>query len=313
MAPARPRPDWLCRGGGHAVVQYPLMEQNARQQKVAVAGLLAGATVWGLIWYPFRLLEQAGLGGSLATAGSYGVALVLGLVLMGRRLARLRFDPALLPIALAAGACNLGYVLAVLEGEVMRVLLLFYLSPLWTVLLSRLLLGERLNSAGAAVVACSLIGAVVMLWRPDLGLPQPRNGAEWVGLAAGFGFALQNVLVRRAAAQPLELRTLAVLAGVVILGSTLGLVQSPLPQEVPSLTSMGLVLGIGAVLLGTNLAVQVGLAALTANRAIVIMLFELVVAALSSWWLAGEVMAPKEWLGGGLIVAASLWSGKLEG
>ena len=54
------------------------------------------------------------------------------------------------------------------------------------------------------------------------------------------------------------------------------------------------------------------MAALPANRAIVILLSELVVAALSSWWLAGETMELREWLGGGLIVAASLVSGRME-
>jgi drug/metabolite transporter (DMT)-like permease len=61
-------------------------------------------------------------------------------------------------IELAAGGCNLGYVLATLNGEVVRVLLLFYLAPLWTVLLSRLLLGERLNRFGVFVIALSLAG-----------------------------------------------------------------------------------------------------------------------------------------------------------
>ena len=46
-----------------------------------------------------------------------------------------------------------------------------------------------------------------------------------------------------------------------------------------------------------------------ANRAIVILLFELVVAAIASYWLAGEMMRPQDWIGGSLIVAASLASG----
>ncbi|GAB2180744.1 DMT family transporter [Denitratisoma sp. agr-D3] len=277
-----------------------------------MASLLTGATVWGLIWYPFRLLEQAGLSGALATAASYGVALALGVILLWPRLRGLRLSPRLIPIVLTAGGCNMGYVLAVLHGEVMRVLLLFYLSPLWTVLFSRLLLGERLNSVGFGVVACSLLGAVIMLWHPDLGLPWPANGAEWVGVGAGMFFALQNVFVRKAAEQPVETRTLAVFAGVIGLGLAVAAVE---PQAVP-LKLDGFILlmlfMVGLVLLLANLVVQVGLAALPANRAIVILLSELVVAALSSWWLAGETMELREWLGGGLIVAASLVSGRME-
>ena len=279
---------------------------------VAVTSLLTGALVWGLIWYPYRAVEGAGLSGAVASVLTYGVAFVCGLPLLWQRLRGVKLSWWLVAIALAAGGCNLGYVLAVLHGEVMRVLLLFYLSPLWTVLLSRLLLGERLHPAGAGVVACSVLGAAVMLWHPDLGLPWPRNGAEWTGLGAGFSFALNNVLIRRASHLPIELKTLAVFLGVIVLGLAL------LPFEpVPSLAGMTsthwlILVAIGLVLLVVNLVVQVGLIGLPANRAIVIMLSELVFAAISSWFLAGETMGPAEWAGGGLIVAASLFSGRLE-
>jgi drug/metabolite transporter (DMT)-like permease len=52
--------------------------------------------------------------------------------------------------------------------------------------------------------------------------------------------------------------------------------------------------------------VQFGLVRVAANRAIVIMLSEIVVAALAAWLLAGEALAAREWLGGAIIVAASL-------
>ena len=145
-----------------------------RHTAVARISLLTGAIVWGMIWYPYRLLEQAGLSGLRASVLSYLIALGLGLILLQPRLQGLRcmrFSWMLPLIGLTAGACNLGYVLATLHGEVMRVLLLFYLAPLWTVLWSRLLLGERLSGAGAAVIALSLSGAATMLWRPERGLP----------------------------------------------------------------------------------------------------------------------------------------------
>lgn len=279
----------------------------------AVAALLTGATVWGLIWYPYRLLEHAGLSGSWATAATYAVALVAGLLLLRPRLKK--FDWRLcwwLPaIALAAGGCNLGYVLSVLHGEVMRVLLLFYLSPLWTVILSRLLLRETLSRAGAGVIGCSLLGAMVMLWHPALGIPWPRNGAEWLGVGAGFCFALTNVLIRRADHQPVEVKTLSVFVGVIALALLSAILE---PQTIPRWNAgvVTTVVAVGLVLLVVNLVVQVGLSLVAANRAIVIMLFELVVAALSSWLLAGETMGLQEWAGGMLIVAASLFSRKLE-
>ena len=69
---------------------------------------------------------------------------------------------------------------------------------------------------------------------------------------------------------------------------------------------------LGGVLVGVNLVVQYGITFVAANAAIALFLFELVVAALSSWWLAGEAMGVKEWVGGAMIIAASLFSGHLE-
>lgn len=279
---------------------------------LAVSALLAGAVVWGVIWYPYRLLEAAGVSGALSSTLTYLAALLLGLTVLRKAWRRARWSWMLVPIALAGGGCNLGYVLATLHGEVMRVLLLFYLAPLWTVLLSRLLLGERLTLAGAAVIGFSVAGAFIMLWHPALGMPFPRNGAEWIGMASGLLFALTNVLVRRAAHLTIEVKSLAVFAGVVVLG----LAALPLEgaeagmHHAPSIWLVIVVIGL--VLLVINLVVQYGLMRTPANQAIVILLSELVVAAVSSWLLAGEAMSAQEWLGGAMIVAASLFSGRLE-
>ncbi len=278
----------------------------------AVASLFAGATVWGLIWYPYRLIEAAGISGALATALTYAVALLLGLVLFPGKLRGARIDGWLVAIALSSAGCNLGYVLGMLHGEVMRVLLLFYLAPLWTVLLARIILHEKLTLAGAVLVGLSLAGAVVMLWRPELGAPWPNALGEWIGLAAGFLFALANVLIRRAHHYTIELKSMAVFVGVVVVGMGYVMLAEPLAVPNVGVDVWVLISIVGVVLLVINIVVQYGLTRITAGRAIVILLSELVVAAIAAWWLAGETMGLREWLGGALIVAASLISAKLE-
>lgn len=271
-----------------------------------MAGLLAGATVWGLVWYPYRVLEDAGLSGSRAVIATYMIALVFGILAFAPRIRRFRIDGWLIAVGLTAGACNLGYVLAMLHGEVMRVLLLFYLSPLWTVFLARLLLGERIDRGGLAVVAMSLAGAAIMLWQPAAGLPWPRNLAEWTGMASGFLFALSNVLIRKTHGLSIEIKSLAVFFGVVVCGLVTATFETPIDMAGMGADMWWLTLVVGLVLLVVNVVVQFGLTHTPANRAIVILLFELVVAAISAWLLADEAMGLKEWLGGGLIVAASL-------
>src|SRR4051794_3897576 len=71
------------------------------------------------------------------------IAFAAGCYLFRKRGKQLRTAPWLLAaIAVSAGFCNVGYVLAMLYGEVVRVMLLFYLAPLWTLLFAWLLLGE---------------------------------------------------------------------------------------------------------------------------------------------------------------------------
>jgi drug/metabolite transporter (DMT)-like permease len=203
-------------------------------------------------------------------------------------------------------------VLATLNGEVVRVLLLFYLAPLWTVLLSRVLLGERLNRFGAFLIAMSLAGAATMFWQPSIGMPIPRDLADWLGLAAGFSFALFNVLSRQAKGIDIEIKSMVAFAGVIVVGLALGLAGfASLPASTTPSAWLLLAL-VGAILLAANLVVQYGLVRIPANRAIVIMLSEVGFAALSSWLLAGEIIGPREWFGGAMIVVASLFSAKME-
>jgi len=126
--------------------------------------LLAGASLWGVVWYPYRLLAAGGIDGLWSTLFTYGLALIVGVCVFPRHARVLRrLPPLAMLMGLSIGWSNLAYVLAVLEGEVMRVLLLFYLAPLWTVPLARFFLGERLDTRGFVVMALAFAGAVTML------------------------------------------------------------------------------------------------------------------------------------------------------
>ena len=271
--------------------------------------LLFGAATWGIVWYPFRLLAQAGIDGIWATLITYGMGLAFAVIAFPRvAAALLRAPPLAFVMAVAIGWSNLAYVLGVLEGEVMRVLLLFYLAPLWTVPLARLLLDERLDARGLAVMAIAFAGAMTMLWHPAMGVPWPASRSEWLGVGAGFFFALGNVLVRKLEQMDDVSKSIAILAGVTVVALSYLPLSPMAAAEVLSIasTQLPVILGVGCALIGMGLSLQYGLSRLPANRAIVILLFELVVAALAAYLLAGEVMRPQDWIGGAFIVAATL-------
>ena len=287
----------------------------SKQKITAITGLLSGAAVWGMVWYPFRILEHAGISAMLSSFLTYAVALVIGLAVSGpiwRELRVAGWWGALL--VLAAGWTNFGYVAAIIEGEVMRVLLLFYLAPLWTVIFAHFLLGERLNRFGFLVIFLSLSGAGVMLWQPSLGLPFPQNRAEWIGLSAGMSFALMNVIVRHTDYLSVNFKSAAVWFGTVLLTGMMLLYSGGMVAQISVITldSWWLLALIGLVMCATSFAVQFGLTHMPANQAIVLLLFELLFAAVAAYFLAGEKMGMQEYIGAILIISASLLSGKIH-
>ena len=284
------------------------------QRTLAISSLVYAATLWGLVWYPYRLLNEAGVGGIASSFITYAVPLLLLGWLHGRSLCNARGQWMwLAALGLAAGWTNLAYVLAVLEGEVVRVLLLFYLAPLWTVLFSRFLLKEKLNRAGWAVMTLAAGGALAMLWQPGE-WPLPANDAEWLALSAGMMFAASNVISRHLGGVAEGAKVVSVWVGVAIL-TVIGLALKPDELDFAANADAyvwGLLLGVGLAIGSMTYAVQYGLARVPANQAIVIFLFELVVAAVAAYFLSSERMGLQEWIGAAMIITASLFSGHME-
>lgn len=279
-----------------------------------VFSLLLAATMWGVIWYPLRLLEAAGLDGLWATLVIYVAALALGLPLLWRRRAELHNQRGvLLTLALAAGWCNVAFILAVLEGTVVRVLLLFYLSPIWAVLLARIILGERLTAQARWVFLLAISGALVMLWDPAMGMPWPNEPGDWLAVTAGIAFALTNVTVRQLQQVSVPVKTTVSWTGVLAIVGVMLYFRGAL-----ALPEVGAGVWLGAVALGwfgiviMTLAVQYGVTHMPVHRSAVILLFELIAGAVSAGLLTDEVVRPLEWAGGALIIVAAYWAARLQ-
>ena len=272
--------------------------------------LVFNAFVWGVSWWPFRQLEALGLHALWATALIYALsALVITLWRPGawRVLATRR---ALWWIVLASGTTNAAFNWAVTIGDVVRVVLLFYLMPLWAVLLARVLLGEPLTRGSLARVALAFAGALVVLWpaQGGIGWPLPRSLAELLAVLGGFAFALNNVMLRREAAQPPAARALAMFVGGAVIAGALALLLSGRGVPPPSAGSawMAGAVALAALFLASNLALQFGAARLPAQVTAVVMLTEVLFASVSAIALgAGRLDAPLL-LGGAAIVGAAL-------
>jgi drug/metabolite transporter (DMT)-like permease len=282
-----------------------------------VLALVANAGTWGLSWWPFRWLQQQGLHALWATVLVYGFAVLVIVALRPACVGQFLRAPSLWWLVLAAGTTNATFNWAVTIGDVVRVVLLFYLMPLWAVLLARVVLHERLTRLAALRVAMALGGAMVVLWPgPDAGWPLPRTLAEWLGLAGGFSFALNNVMLRREARQPEGARALAMFGGGVVVAGAVALVLSAagtVPQPpAPALAWVLPAAVLALVFLVGNLALQYGAAHLSANATAVVMITEVLFASVSAVALGAGTVTPALALGGALIVGAALlvaWPG----
>lgn len=282
-----------------------------------VFALLTGALIWGLVWYPYRHLREGGLTATWATVATYGVGWLILAVLYHRRIHATGANRLLFMVGLAAGCANVGFLVAAVSGQVARVVLLFYIAPVWTVPLAWWLLGERPAIRTLGTTALALSGAVVMLWNPALGWPMPQHWTEWLGLTAGVAFAMGNVLVRKTGAVDISVRSFYICGGCILVGSGAAFgMGHQISWPADPMTVGGLTVLVGIVMLLCNWVVQYGLSRTPANLAIVIYLSELVFAALGGWWLAGEALGPKELAGGALVMTASLlsaWLGRERG
>jgi drug/metabolite transporter (DMT)-like permease len=275
----------------------------------ALFGLLFGATVWGIIWFPYRLLDQAGISGITASFYTYGIAMLIGCLIFSPHWRTLRRQPNnIIYLILAAGWTNLSYVLAIIDGEVMRVILLFYLSPVWTLLLAHFWLKERAGIKDILVIITSLLGAFIMLYDPANRLPLPSSQSDWLALSAGMGFALTNVITRKSVHLSLMVKSFAVWLG----ATMIALLAILFFEEIPTLPATVsthdwlMMLVVGLLLFVSTLLVQYGVTHVAAARAAVIFLFELVVAAIAAYFLAAETMSLNAWLGGILIITAAI-------
>ena len=278
-----------------------------------VLALVFNAFVWGVSWWPLRMLLAHGLHPLWATALMYVLAVAVLLVLRPQTLALARRHPALWLLALATGLANLSFNWAVTVGDVVRVVLLFYLMPAWSVLLAWKVLGDVPTRMALVRLVLAFAGVALVMLPPDTGLAHLASGlsgADLLALVGGFTFALTNVLLRRLHRVPGQARMLAMFGGGALMatlgasaGMLAGIVAMP-PALAPAWMAVALALTV-AFLLG-NYALQYGAARLAAGTTALVMLSEVLFASVSSWWLAAAELAPRTLAGGALIVLAAL-------
>lgn len=260
----------------------------------ASLALLSNATIWGLVWLPYQQLEVLAFSPALAQVVVYSLAIIAALLSgqQWRGLAKLAKQPRLYAIAVSTGVANVALVVGLVEGDVLRVMLLFYLNPLWSALLAQRFLGESISIGAAIRLVLLGLGACLVLSSTHTTQAQIVAPADLAGLLAGLAFATTNVLTRHCKDVPAAHLMLSEWLGCLIVASlvafnTYGLHSSGL-QNIQAWLLLG-VLALG-MLLG-NLAYQYGMKRVATLQASMLLSMELLVAACSHAWFGTGVFS----------------------
>ncbi|NMM08059.1 MAG: DMT family transporter [Polaromonas sp.] len=279
---------------------------------MAAGALVINAFVWGVSWWPFRALQGYGLHPLWATALIYGAATLSVMAWRPQAWRGLLAYPPLLLLAAAAGLTNVGFNWAVTVGDVVRVVLLFYLMPAWSVLIAWAMLDEKPSAGSLFRLLLALAGVVIVLKSPGSPWPVPQSAADWLALAGGLSFAFTNVLLRKLNSTPGEARMLAMFGGGALMASAAALAGMawkivPAPAfQMAGLAGLGIAAALCLAFLASNWALQYGAARLAASTTAIVMLTEILFASASAALLGAAAFSTRTLLGGGLIVLAAL-------
>ena len=273
--------------------------------RLALASLLASGLVWGLSWWPLKHFAAAGLTGNLIGITAYALVGLVALPVLWRERAAWRGEGRLLMlIGLFFGAANIAFTNALMMGEVVRAMLLFYLLPAWGALGGALFLRERLAPRRIAAVLLSLAGVFVILGGGASF--QSFSAADAAALAAGLCYTAAGIANRRATRIPVASRTMVSFIGCALV-ACIGQLLLPAPLPAPgAVTWLLLVLFAFVWLLGGTLLTTYGVTHMQTSRASVLQVVELLVAVASAMLIGGELLTSKEWIGGAMVVAATL-------
>ena len=282
---------------------------------LAVLALALNALVWGLSWWPLRQLDVHGLHPLWTTACVFTLATVVLSFISPSGWLHFKQHPQLWWLMVASGLTNVGFNWAVTTGDVVRVVLLFYLMPTWSLLLAWWLLGERPTRGALTRLGLALMGVVLVLKTPESPWPLPQDLSDLLAILGGFCFALTNIWLLRLQHTSESSRMIAMFSGGALMAvacavlATLAGVAAWVPHASVTeqmLTWSPWVLGLSAAFLVSNFALQYGAARLSAHTTAMVMMSEVVFASVSSVALGASTLTWRVGLGGGMIVLAAL-------
>ena len=154
----------------------------------------ASSGAWGLYWLPLRALNEAGIPAAWVPALLYVVpfALLALVALAGRRSG---FTLRSAFTGMLAGSALALYSDSLLFTEVVRALIFFYLTPVWSTILERILLGNRISAVRLASILLGFSGMGIAVGAGSENFLSGFNAGDAMALASGFAWAWASIRI----------------------------------------------------------------------------------------------------------------------
>ena len=269
---------------------------------------LATALLGGLWWLPIRWLEASGFDGAWAGIALTSGAIPAVAIISASRPLRWLSRRHLLG-ATAIGVAISLYSIALTGSDVIRVLVLFYLAPVWSLMIERLFLMRPLRIHDLAFVILALAGIAVMSGSPIDLLRLSVSAADVMALISGILFSLGSAAAFRETNFETAHFTLVVLVTASLFGAIMALVSAPGPvslaQTFDAEASLSLMLVLGCLYCAPILFMTCRAAKLLPpSKLTLLFAAEVLSGAASAAVLLGERLSSSEIMGSGLIAIA---------
>ncbi len=284
---------------------------TAHQQ--GAVSLALSAALWGLFWIPLRFLDEQGVTGLWAVVLvmlAVCVPSVLMLVL-NNKLHTLKSRQTWF-IGLALGLSIVLYFTGVIVSDVIRVIFLFYLLPIWTTLAARLVYKEPITRTRLFVIAMALSGLWLLLGGGN-SLPVPKNIGDWCGLLAGITWGVSLAFIRGKEDTNAFGMVCTTAIGATIMATVIALLLLQSGNEqlagLPEINSIAVVaaatLGFSLIILFPSLVGQIwGAQRVAAPTAALLTMTEIMMATLSAYLLIGTELNGVSIFGAAIILLA---------
>ena len=273
------------------------------------AVFLCGAA-WGGFWFPLRLLAQFGVGGAWVSLIFALVAILVPLPWIILKFKSLEQFWVQMFTGLLIGFGFTLYNISFALTDVLHVILLFYLTPIWSTLIAMWFYGERLTWSRGLAIAAGFLGMALILGFKN-GIPFPQRLGDWLSLFSGMLWALGTTRSHRRPTSQVALPAFAFAVGCFVTSAAALLIADQMGSSLSHSTNiwpaMPWIVGLALIIfVPPNYVVLWASQRLDSGRIGILLLSEVMVGSITAALYAGEKFGAAEIIGTALIICAGL-------